>query len=284
MRSPAGPVRPWIAAWAAAAITLLAPPAALSQTAEEIISRHTAALGGRAALEKVQDRVETWSLNLQAFGTASKGTLTLKAKRPDKLTQEVEIDYSGQAITVLHGYDGKSAWEENQGLTTPIEGEELIELRNYALRMNGWELLWAREAEAAVALKGREDLDGKSVFVLEVTPKEGRKVTYFLDAETYLIRKIAWSTVQQGMEIDFDLRVTSYHQVDGVRVPDKKKIENFITDLGVEMSYEMTLEEVEFNTGLEDTDFSNPFGDSPDGGETKPGGDRPEGGKKRGWY
>lgn len=275
MTSIADTARRWGRACIVGTVLIL-PVAGLAQTADEIIEKHIEAIGGKAALDRVEDRVETWSVALHAMGVASEGTLVLKAKRPDKLTQKYEIDYEGQVIKALHGYDGKTGWEENQGFSSPVEGEELVELRNYTLRTNGWELLWAKGVGAIVGFRGKEEMEGKPVFVLEVTPEDGRKITYFLDAETYLIWKIDWKTMQQGMVIDFDARFTSYRQVDGIQVPDEKVVVNSIEEMGVEINYKMTLEEVAFNTGLKDSDFSSPFGGSP--------GRKPSEEKKKGWY
>lgn len=240
--------------------TLLLATSTFAQSVDEVVARHRAAIGGKTAIGRVQDRVETWALSVDMFGTTSTGKLLVKSKRPDRLIQKFDVDVSGQQIDWLIGFDGESGWEDNQGAVSPVEGSELVELRHLAWRVNLGELLWHEEAEADLKLLEEAELDGKRVILLELVPKEGKKVTYALDGETYLIRRITGSTIVQGVEAEMDVRLTSYRSVEGVRVADGLSVEITVPEMGVQFAYRLKLEEMKLNTGLEDSDFVGPFG------------------------
>ncbi|MCZ6602958.1 MAG: hypothetical protein O6952_08130, partial [Planctomycetota bacterium] len=219
--------------------SLLPGPAASAQTAEEVIARHLAAVGGRKALDRIKDKVETWSVTVDAFGNISKGTLEVKVMQPDIILWKLELEAAGQPFNAIRGFDGKTAWQEDQGIASPMEGSELIELRNLALRTIGGELLWAEQSGAKIEMNGTTDLEGETALVVETTPKKGFKLTYYLDPATYLVLGFSGTTIQQGMEAELDVRIASYREVEGVRVPEKLSVKALVPDIGIEMAYRM---------------------------------------------
>ena len=261
-----------------AAIALLSPPRiASAQTADEVISRHLAAIGGKTAVDRVKDKVKTWSVTIHAFDTTAEGSATFKTRKPNLFMKQVELNFFGNPVQRTQGFDGKTGWEENQGLASPLEGEELTELGNLALRANQGEILWYRPAGAKVALQGRQEFEGKQVHVLVVTPKEGSAVTYFIDAQSYLILRMSGKVFDRGREAEVVTRIPSYRLVEGLRVIDKMDIEIRDPSMEAPWRFELKLKKVTFNSGLEEEDFLSPFG----GGRKA----RPEEKKnKRGWY
>ena len=269
------------------AFALLLPgPAASAQTAEDVLARHLAAVGGRKALERIKDKVETWTVTVDAFGNISKGKLEVKVMQPDVILWTLQLEVAGQPFHAIRGFDGKTAWQEDQGIASPLEGPELTELRNLALRTIGGELLWAEQSGAKIEMNGTTDLEGETALVVETAPKEGFKLTYYLDPKTYLVLGFSGTTIQQGMKAELDVRVTSYREVEGVRVPEKLSVKALVPDMGIEMAYRMELDSVKFNSGLDRSDFVNPFGQGnqePDV-ETMGAPEPKPGGKKRAWY
>ena len=81
-------LRPLIAA---IALTLWAVPT-LAQTADEIIEKHLAATGGRAALAKLSSRVATGTIALTTPVGELKGTIEVSQKKPNKTRTLIKID------------------------------------------------------------------------------------------------------------------------------------------------------------------------------------------------
>ena len=101
------------------------------------------------------------------------------------------------------------------------------------------------------AYKGKEKLEDKDCFVLEQTFSDGYKSTMYVDSKTYLIYKIkGLSLDMMEIEVDTETILSDYKKVDGVMVPHSVAIfqdgAEFMT---------ITLTDVSFNTGLEDSLF-----------------------------
>ena len=240
------------------------------------MARHIEAIGGKAALQRVQDRVETWSLTLDTGDTQMKGDVSIKVKNPDRYQVVLRVDRAGVPVRVILSYDGDAGWEETGGKTRPVRGEELTEFRNRALRADLGYSLRLEDLGEKATFKGKEDLDGKPVYVLEITPKKGEAVTYYLDSETYLVSKVAGTTSQQGMVVDSETWLTSYREVEGVRIPDRMDVLRTVAEVDREHLYKLELQEVKFNTGIQDSEFAP--------SEVRAATPPPPKLKKRGWY
>jgi hypothetical protein len=146
-------------------------------TVEEILSRHEAAKGGRAAWEAVT------TLHLQGTYTAFSKTapFTLDQKRPNLYRFETSYE-GGRWVSV---YDGASAWSID-----PLAGHAWAVRSNLAER----EVL-QREADfdgpllgqpaAEISLLGEENFDGEDCYKLKVLRGEAEE-TWYLSKSTFL--------------------------------------------------------------------------------------------------
>ena len=230
--------------------------------AERIISRYVEAIGGEAAVRGAQDRIETWDFSLETQGGEFSGKLTIKLKWPDRFILELE----GDPLRIVRAYDGEIGWQKSGGAFRRIGGDELVELRNRARRANGSELLSLKEIGAKAILKGKESVDGNETFVLEVTPREGNKHTYYIDTESFLLRKTAGTTIQGDQAVKIEIWPESYRVVEGLRLPHKLDAVLDVVESDEELLYKNVMTGVRFNTGLDDSAFSPPAA----GGEKKP--------------
>src|SRR4030095_6690303 len=97
---------------AALALMLWAVPA-FAQTADEIIEKHLAATGGRAALSKVTARISNGPIALTTPVGELKGPIELYQKKPNKTRTLVKIDATaigGGQITSDQRFDGTSGY------------------------------------------------------------------------------------------------------------------------------------------------------------------------------
>ena len=95
-----------------AALVLWAAPS-LAQTADEIIEKHLAAVGGRAALSKLTSRVATGSISLSTPVGELKGTLEVYNKAPNKSRTLIKVDAAalgGGQITNDQRFDGTAGY------------------------------------------------------------------------------------------------------------------------------------------------------------------------------
>lgn len=182
-------------------------------TADDIINKHIAALGGKDKLDKLQTVIMDGSLTVQ--GADISVTVTLVNK---KLMRQ---DISAMGMT---GYDlmtDKEGWTfmPFQGMQKPEpktaddvkEAQSELDitgsLYNYAAKGNKVELL------------GTEDVEGTSCNKLKVTLASGKEETYFLDIKSDMIVRVKEKKKINGQEIELSIDFSDYRDVDGLKMP-----------------------------------------------------------------
>jgi hypothetical protein len=131
-------------------------------TVDEILARYERAIGGKAAFAKVNTMVFRGTIEFPTNKLS--GTTAEYFKAPDHFLAVTEIPGYG---TVRAGYGGRSAWSEDpkQGVKE-ITGPALADMRRRA------DIQWPvklKELYPGLKLKGRESVEGKDAWMLEVT-------------------------------------------------------------------------------------------------------------------
>jgi len=198
----------------------------LAQNTADILKKMIDAQGGEKLLSSIKDSTMSGTMEMIQMGLT--GSLTMYQKEPNLMRMEAEV----MGMTITQAFDGEKAWMIN-----PQTGaaEEL-------------------PPEAADDIRGKEQINGKDYFVLEQAFSDGFKATLYIDPDTYLVYKTkARTTNQMGIEVEAETIMSEYKKIEGMPVPQKLTIlqdgEEFMT---------MTITEVKFNTGLEDSFFKIP--------------------------
>lgn len=179
-------------------------------TAEEILEKNIAAIGGRKAIEKSASYCLKATLEMQ--GRNVQGALEVCGKAPDKLLTVTNINKVG---VIKQGFDGKAGWSQDpyQGLR-PLEGDELEKIKHQAIFNS--ELKW-RELFIKAELTGRQKVGEQDAYVIRLTGKDGTSVTRYYDAATFLLLRA--DAVDEGPQgkIPIETFYTDYREVDGVK-------------------------------------------------------------------
>ena len=246
-----------IAAVAGVAMVLVLAPRASAQTADEIVEKHLAAMGGRAALAKLTSQVASGTIVIQAQGADLAGTVELSKKAPNKSRTLMRIDLSamgGSELVVDQRCDGKTAFASNslQG-DREITGAQLQSMLNATFPSS---FLNYKETGGKIELLGRETVGAKPVLAMQYTPAAGPAIKLYLDATTYLVSRsvVKLSVPEAGGEIEQATDVTDYRAIDGVQTP------FLVTVSGSGQVLTITLTKVEYNVSLDDAVFSRPGG------------------------
>ena len=246
-----------IAAAAGVAMVLVLAPRATAQTADEIVEKHLAAMGGRAALAKLTSQVASGTIVIQAQGADLAGTVELSKKAPNKSRTLMRIDLSamgGSELVVDQRCDGKTAFASNslQG-DREITGAQLQSMLNATFPSS---FLNYKETGGKIELLGRETVGAKPVLAMQYTPAAGPAIKLYLDATTYLVSRsvVKLSVPEAGGEIEQATDVTDYRAIDGVQTP------FLVTVSGSGQVLTITLAKVEYNVALDDAVFSRPGG------------------------
>jgi hypothetical protein len=238
-----------------AAFLLARPPRLAAQTADEIVEKHLAAVGGRVALGKLTSRTMTGAIALLTPAGELTGTIEAYAQAPNKSRQVIKVDLSafgaGQLV-VDQRFDGTSGYVlDSMNGNRDVTGNQLDNLRNTTFPSP---LLTYKEMGTKAEMLGRDKLGSKDVVVLQLTPKAGSASKQFLDADTFMLLKVV-STVnvpQLGGDVEQTVEFSDYREVDGVRVPFTLKASN------PAQSYTVTFATVEHNKPMDEKSFLKP--------------------------
>lgn len=214
-------------------------------TAEEVIEKNIAAIGGRKALEDGTSYCFKAALEMPRRGVS--GTLEVCGKAPDKLLVITTIN---QTVEIKQGYDGKAGWSHDpyNGLRA-LEGAELGSLRRQAVFNS--ELKW-RELFSKADLIGMEKVGDKEAYVVRLTGNDGSSVTRYYDAATFLLlRSNAVDEGPQG-KVPVETLYADYRDRDGVKVAHQWTQKTPIA----EIIFKIT--EVKTNLAIDDARFRPP--------------------------
>lgn len=241
----------------AAALTLLTfAHGASAQTADEVVAKSIAALGGRAAFAKLKSRAAAGTITLQTPHGPSPGTIEVWSVAPNKsrslIKVEVDTPYGRRQVVLDQRFDGSAGYaiDTLQG-NHDITGEQLENMRNDTFPHA---YLTYKERGIAVQLAGKEKVGDRDAFVVVFEPPAGSAVRAYIDAATYLpiktVIKVNVPQLDQDVEMTSDL--SDYRPVDGVKLPFRIGVRSSV------QNYSIVVEKVEHNVPIDATMFSKP--------------------------
>jgi len=216
------------------------------QTAKEIMEKMIEAQGGRQAIEKIKNTTLTGSMEMIPMGMS--GVITIYQKEPNKMRLDIEI----MGMMITQAFDGKTAWGVNPqtGEAQEMPEKQAEYFRRQALGNHAF--LNPEKYGINFAFKGKEKIEDKDYLVLEQTYSDGYKVNLYVDPLTYLTYKSKGITLNQvGVEVEAETYVSDYKKVEGILIA-----HSMITYQDGEEYMRMTIDEVVFNSDLEDVLFS----------------------------
>lgn len=217
----------------------------LCQTAKEILAKMIEAQGGKKVFENTKDITMSGTFDLVQQGLS--GSVTVYKKEPDKRRMDFEV----MGMVVTQAYDGKTAWQINPqtGSIEEMPEQQAAEMKRDAMPLVS--ILYPEKYGLSFALKEKEKIEDKDYFVLEMTFPDGFKATLYIDPETYLIYKTkAKAMGQMGVEVESEQFASDYKKVIGMMMAHSITVFN-----DGEEYLSVTITEVSFNTGLEDSLF-----------------------------
>jgi len=227
---------------------------ATAQTADEIIEKHLAALGGRTALNNLKSRSMKRTISGSNIGDLT-GSVEILNGVPNKSRTFVQIDLSDLGLGKFvrdQRFDGTSGYviDTMQG-NRDITGEELDAMKNAQFPSP---LLNYKGMGTTVELAGKEKVGDRDAYVLIGKPKAGPVIRYYIDAETYLPIKTVMKVMvpQLGTEVEQTQETSDFKDIDGVKVPFRIKTSSSIQTILV------TVTQVEHNKQIDQSLFSKP--------------------------
>jgi zinc protease len=201
--------------------SLSSAPSAQALTADQIIEKHLAALGGREALSKLTSRRAVGTISLATPAGALTGPVEMFAKAPNKMRADIRIDLTAIGgpgeMVIAELFDGTTGWslDSLQG-DNPMSGDRLEAAKNNFFPTP---LLKYKEMGVTATVEPSQQINGKNTHVILFTPKTGPKERMFFDAESFLIvRSTSTIDLPQMGPTETMSEPSDYRAVGGVKV------------------------------------------------------------------
>jgi hypothetical protein len=228
--------------------------AAAAQTAHEIVEKSIAAMGGRAAHEKIKTRVAIGTLVIGTPSGDITGTVEMYGAVPNKQRTVIKADLSafgaGQLV-IDQRFDGNVGYsmDSMQG-NREITGSQLDNMKAQSFPHP---FLNYKALGSSVKLGAKERIGDKDAYLLTFESTTGFPIKAYIDATTFLpIRSILRAEVPQMGLIEQIVEVLEYRDVDAVKVAVKLRLTNAM------QSITMTFKEVKQNVTLDEKMFVKP--------------------------
>jgi len=233
----------------AGALVMAGAVTAMSQTADEIISKYIKTVGGLEKIEAVKSIRRTGKV---IAGGGFEIPIVEENKRPNLVRQDITI----QGLVGTSAYDGKTGWkiqpwQGKKDAETMGEGElkAIIEdadfdgpLVNYKAKGNKVEYV------------GMDEVEGTDTYKLKVTLANGETRYFYMDTDYFVPIKIETKRIVRGNEVEFEAVLGDYKEVAGWYMP--YSIE--VGAKGSQFKQKIAYDKIEANVSVDDKRFAMP--------------------------
>lgn len=215
-----------------------------AQTVNEVLEKHFKAVGQDKLVE-----LNSFYIKAKVSQMGMELPMEMRIKKPDLFITNIDI----QGQKMVQAFDGQKGWMIVPMISSDpqeLSGVQLDQAKEQA-NMDG-ELYNYEKKGSTAEMGGKVNVEGKEMFRIKLTDKEGNSKDYFIDANTYLISKVKAKVSAQGQTVDIEQNMSDYKTIDGITMP--MKIESK-SPMGTAV---VTMEEVKFNEKFDDAIFKQP--------------------------
>ncbi len=217
---------------------------AQAQSVNEVLEKHFKAVGQEKLVE-----LNSFYIKAKVSQMGMELPMEMRIKKPDMFITNIDI----QGQKMVQAFDGEKGWMIIPMMSPDpqeLAGAQLDQAKEQA-NMDG-ELYNYEKKGSTAEMGGKVNVDGKEMFRIKLTDKEGNTKDYFIDANTYLISKVKAKVSAQGQTVDVEQIMSDYKTIDGITIA--MKIESK-SPMGTAV---ITMEEVKFNEKFDDAIFKQP--------------------------
>jgi len=163
-------------------LLVVATPRLRAQTADEIVSKHITAMGGKDKMLSIK------TVYLEATAVMQNGTeITTKTyKVKDKLYRQ-EINFGmGSVVIIVTPSKGWASSPRTNGEFKPLPDEQLKALQG---QMDPAPLVDYAAKGGKIELGNKDTVGGKECYVVKLTSATGQETSYSFDEQTYYVTR-----------------------------------------------------------------------------------------------
>jgi len=216
-----------------------------AQTADEIIQKYSAAMGGLEAFNKVTSA--KMSGNMLSPGSV----LLLTTQLVNNKAMRTDIEIAGKKIITV--YNNGKGWKINPytgaETATPISGQELIDAKAQASLAN--HLMDYKSRGHKVEFTGKENVEAVQCYKITLINKEDNKSTvYFISEIDNLLKKSVSKAFLQGQEAEVQVFYTDFKEINGLKFPMTRTYKT-----GGQVFREIKYDKIELNIPIDENIF-----------------------------
>jgi hypothetical protein len=194
------------------AVLSFAVVSAHAQTADEVIQKYSANMGGLEAFNKITSAKMTGTYSTQGNDLS----LTMQIINGKAMRTDVEV----MSQAVINVYNNGKGWKLNPfaGVTSPTEvsGSELNDFKVQSNLAN--QLMDYKARGHQVEMQGEEDVTGIKTFKIKLTNKDDGKVTTFFIAKAdYMLIESVTTREMRGQETEVETFYSDLKEIGGVK-------------------------------------------------------------------
>ncbi|MBL7744720.1 MAG: hypothetical protein JNN00_14710 [Chitinophagaceae bacterium] len=183
-----------------------------AQTADEVIQKYAANLGGLDAFSKIK----TAKMSGTVAAQGNELTITVQVINGRAVRSDVEV----MGNQIVNAYKDGKGWKINPfaGATTPTDATEaeLVELKTQSMLTPV--LMDYKSRGHQVELQGQEEVEGIKTFKIKLTGKEdGKMTTYYISSSDYSLIKSVSDREMMGQTMAVETWYSDLKEMNGVK-------------------------------------------------------------------
>jgi len=215
-------------------------------SAEQIVEKWIDAVGGEAALEKIQSREAKGSIEITALGLSA--DMVYLGKAPNQRLIEFTFAGFGKA---REGYDGQTAWAANPG--APITAKTGKDLARAQREATFHQELNFTKLYPKLAVEGSATVGDRQAWILKATTAEGEEETHYFDKATGLLVRKDLTVDSPAGRVKAEIILEDYRKVDGISIAHTVRMLE-----PASVAFIMRFSEVHQNQPIPDSRFKQP--------------------------